>query len=151
MQEFITAAREDFDPEADESVTFKHDGREVTFFKPTSAQFALVAAASQGSDWDQAGGFLSTFFAMAEEDTHRYFWARLMDRKDPFDIDGDAGVAAIMQYLLEHWSARPTKQPSDFQRPRSATGSRSTATTRAKGSTSSASRRAGSSTSSRSG
>lgn len=146
LKEFITAAREDFHPEDDESTTFTHDGREVTFYRPTTSQIALIAAYSQASEFDMAGGYLATFFGLCEDDTRRYFYGRLMDRNDPFDIDGPGGVNEIMESLLEEWSGRPTKRPSDYQRPRSGTGTRSTATTRAKASTSSASRRVASST-----
>ena len=148
MQEFITAAREDFDPEAEESTVVSVDGHEVTFFKPTPAQLMLVAAASQADDWTAAGGYLSTFLNLADDESRRYLWARLQDRKDSFDLDN---VNEIMEYLLEQWSARPTKRPSDYRRPASPTGQRSTATSRAGGSTSSATRRAARSTSSSSG
>lgn len=146
MKEFVTAAREDFHPEDDESVTFKHDEREVTFFRPTTAQIALIAAYSQATEFDMAGGYLATFFGLCDDESRRYFYARLMDRNDPFDIDSPGGVNDIMEGLLEEWSGRPTKRPSDYRRPQSATGARSTATTRARASTSSASRRAASST-----
>lgn len=147
MQEFVTAAREDFAPEVADAITFRHDDREVTFYRPTSAQLSIIAATANADDFQAAGTYLSMFLNMADEDSRRYFYARLMDRNDPFDVEGEGGVQSIMEWLLEEWFARPTKQPSDYRRPSSPTGSRSTATTRAKGSTSSASRRAASSTS----
>lgn len=143
--EFTTAARE-HSQEEDEAVTFPHDGTDVTFFKPTTDQFALIAAVSQSGKDDQAfGTFLALFFEMADAETQRYFRGRLFDRNDPFSIEGQGGVQEVMEGLIEHWSARPTKQPSDYQSPRSSTGKSSTARTRAKASTSSTSRRAASS------
>lgn len=147
MQEFITAAREDFTPDGeDDAITFRHDQRDVTFYRPTSAQLMIIAAAANSDDFEAAGSYLSMFLNMAESDARRYFHARLMDRTDPFDLDSEGGVREIMDWLMEQWFARPTKQPSDYRASSSRTGSRSTATSRAKASTSSASRRAVSST-----
>jgi hypothetical protein len=144
--EFTTAAREDWAPEDDETITFPHDETDVTFYRPTSAQLAILAATSvQGNDSEAAGTYIALFFEMMDSDSQRYFRGRLFDRNDPFDLDGPGGVQEIMEALVEHWSARPTKQPSDYQPPRSSTGKSSTARTRAKASTSSASRRVASS------
>jgi len=147
MREFFTAAQEnevEVDPE--DVVTFKHDDREVTFYKPTAAQFAILSSASvNSSEFEAAGTYLALFFEMAEEDTARYFRSRLFDRNDPFDIDSEGGIQDIMMALIEEWSARPTKQPSDYQPPRSTTGKSSTATSSAKASTSSSTRRRASS------
>lgn len=146
MREFITAVAEDRDPEADETVTWTLDGEEITFYKPTPGQFAIMAAASVNSgDGEALGTFIALFFEMADEDTQRRLRSRLFDRKDPFEVDSEGGIADIMDALVEHWSARPTKEPSDFQPSRSSAGKTSTARTRAKGSTSSGSRRPASS------
>jgi hypothetical protein len=142
MKEFITAAKDDIGVvNEDEAITFKHDGREVTFYQPSTGQVAIMMAMS-GRDMKgkEAGTFINLFFGMMEEDTARYFESRLMDRTDSFDLDSEGGIFDIWTELSEEWSARPTKEPADFQPPQRATGKRSTAPTRAKGSTSSRSR-----------
>lgn len=144
MKEFYTAAKDTLgDVTEDDLIVFKHDDTEVTFFQPSSGQLAIMSNIMQGSKNDPtlAGNFIQLFFAMMEEEeTLPYFRNRLMDRKDTFDLDGDGGMFDIFAELVKEWSGRPTKQPSDYQPPRRATGRASTATTRAKGSTSSTSR-----------
>jgi len=144
VKEFYTAAKDTLgEVTEDDLIVFKHDGTEVTFFQPSSGQLAIMANIMQGSRNDPtlAGNFIQLFFAMMEEEeTLPYFQNRLMDRKDAFDLDGDGGMFDIFKHLVEEWSARPTKQPSDYQPPRRATGSKSTAPTRVRASTSSPSR-----------
>lgn len=141
MKEFITAARDTFEETSDdEKITFMHDGREVTFYQPSDGQLAIMLNMG-GRDMtaQQAGTFIQLWFAMMDEPTLRYFQSRLMDRDDKgFDLESEGGVFDIFEALVEEWSARPTKQPSDFQPSRRATGRKSTGTTRAKASTSSA-------------
>lgn len=144
MKELYTAAKDTLgEVNEDDLIVFKHDGTEVTFYQPSAGQLAIMANIMQGSRNNPtlAGNFIQLFFAMMEEEeTLPYFQNRLMDRNDAFDLDGEGGMFAIFELLTEEWSARPTKQPSDFQPSRRATGSKSTAATRVKASTSSTSR-----------
>jgi hypothetical protein len=142
MKEFVTAAKDTLGEVDEESViTFLHDGREVVFYEPGSGQAAIMMTMTRGEvDAEKASTFLSLFFELMDDDTRRYFEDRLMDRRDPFDLDSEGGVFDLWEYLMGEWSARPTKQPSDYQKPRSATGKASTARTSAKARTSSASR-----------
>lgn len=142
MKEFFTAAKDtlgEVDP--DDLIQFKHDGREVTFYKPSTGQLSIMLAMTT-SDMGtrEAGLFIQMFFEMADDETQRYFQTRLLDRADPFDLDSEGGIFDIWEELAGEWSGKATKQPSDYQPPRRATGTRSTASTRAKGSTSSRSR-----------
>ena len=149
MREFATAAREREAGEERETVTWLHDGTEVTFLQPTATQMIIMAASAVADDdFAQAGNFLALFFELCDQPTRRHFRHRLFDSEDDFDIDGEGGVGDLMEALLEHWSGRPTKQPSDYRPSQSRTGRTSTATTRAKASTSSATRRVASSRSS---
>lgn len=144
MKEFYTAAKDTLgDVTEEDLITFKHDGNEVTFYQPSAGQLAIMANIMNGAKDDPvlAGNFIQLFFAMMEEeDTLPYFRNRLMDRNDTFDIDGPGGMVDIFKALTEEWSARPTKQPSDYQPPRRATGRASTATSPVRASTSSRSR-----------
>lgn len=149
MKEFYTAAKDTLGEVSDDDlIVFKHDDTEVTFYQPSAGQLAIMLNVVNGAKLDpaNAGVFIQLFFSMMDEETLRYFQARLMDRKDAFDLDGDGGLFEIFEFLTEEWSARPTKQPSDYQPPRRATGPKSTAPTRVRASTSSASRSRGSST-----
>lgn len=142
MKEFITDAIEDIGVVDEEDVIeFKHDGRDVTFYVPSTGQQAIMLSmGGRGMDTKAAGTFIALFFEMADDETQRYFNTRLMDRKDPFDLRGNGGIFDIFDHLTEQWSGKAKKQPADYQKPRSATGRASTARTRVKASTSSRSR-----------
>lgn len=141
MREFVTAARDTFEAEPQSEITFKHDGREVTFFEPGSGQLVIMMGFGRGQiDHKQAATFIALFFSMMDDETVTYFQDRLMDAKDPFDIDSEGGIFDLWEGLVEQWSARPTREPSDYQPKRTSTGRASTASTRAKASTSSTSR-----------
>lgn len=154
MREFYTAVKEDIgevDPSS--QVRMMHDGTEIVFNKPSSGQMALMLSmrGRKGDTTAMAGNFIALFIELADEDTQHYLQSRLLDAKDTFDLDGEGGIFDLWEALAEEWSGHPTKQPSDFQPPRRATGRTSTAPTRAKASTSSRSRSTASSTSSTSG
>jgi len=144
MLELYTAAKDTFaETSEDDKIVFKHDGREVTFYQPSDGQLAIMLNMG-GRDMDQkaAGTFIQLWFAMMDEPTLRYFQTRLMDREDKgFDLTTENGVFDIFELLVEQWSGKATKQPSDYQRSQRATGRKSTATTRVKAKTSSASAR----------
>lgn len=146
MKEFVTAVKDVGDVDEDSPITFKHDGREVTFYEPSSGQQTLMLSMGRGvQDGKSASTFLAMFFSMMEDDTRQYFEDRLMDRLDGFDLESEGGIFDIFEHLTEEWSARPTKQPSDYLPPERSTGKTSTASTRVKGSTSSRSRSRGTS------
>ena len=143
MKEFVTAVREENAPavDIDDEIKFKHDGREVTFLKPSLGQLTIMMNMGRRDlDIKELGTFVALFFELMDDETQRHFQTRLMDRKDTFDLDGEGGIFEIWETLIEEWSGRPTKKPTDYVAPRRSTGGRSTGTSRAKGSTSSASR-----------
>lgn len=150
MQDFVTAVEEELE-EGEEaevpSVTFKHDEREVTFFKPSTGQMALMMSmGGREMDLKTAGNFIALFLEMADDETQRYFQTRLLERPKPgqkvFDLASQGGIYDIFEKLGEHWGGKKSKSPSDYQSPRRATGKASTAPTRARASTSSRSRSA---------
>lgn len=141
MQEFVTAAQEDFEPEEQKEIVFKHDGKEVVFYEPGVGQAAIMMTFGRGGNsHEQTATFITMFFNLMDDATRRYFEDRLMDPKDSFDMDTQGGVFDIWEGLAKEWSARPTREPSDYQPPRKPAGRASTASSRAKASTSSASR-----------
>lgn len=142
MKEFVTAAKGTLGEVDEESkITFKHDGRDITFFEPSTGQQAIMLSmGGRTMDVRAMGTFIQLFFEMADDDTARYLQGRLLDRNDTFDVTGDGGIFDLFEAITEEWSARPTREPSDSPSPRRATGRASTASTRAKASTSSTSR-----------
>lgn len=154
MHEFVTAAKKDGAQrqETSEPISFLHDGREVTFYEPTSAQLVMMSTlrASRDPSMREITTLMNFFFGMMDEDTADYFQDRMMDPTDILsDIEAEGGMIDVMDYLMTEWSGKVEKQPSDFQPSRKATGRSSTASSRAKGSTSSRSRSTASSTSSK--
>lgn len=147
MKEFFTAAKDSLgEVNEDDVITFLHDGTEVTFFQPSAGQQAIMLSmGGRTMTGKTAGTFIELFFSAADDATQRYMQTRLLDRHDPFDLDSEGGIFDLFEALIEEWSGRPTKQPSDYQPPQRATGKRSTASTRAAASTSSRSRSAASS------
>lgn len=147
MREFITDVSREVE-EAEELV-FKHDDREVVFIEPSSGQMAIMATVSTTREDAQTMQTIMQFmFSIMAEDTLEYFRDRLLDRNDPFEMDGDGGLIDIFEAVMEEWSGKATKQPSDYQPPRKSTGRSSTGSSQGKGRTSSSSRSRASSTSS---
>jgi hypothetical protein len=148
VQDFVTDALAT--PAADDAITFKHDGRDVTFYSPTTGQFAVMLMLSakvvnqedkSNVDPQLLSTFIEFFFELMEDDTAKYFRHRLLDRKDSFELDSVGGVSDIFKALFGEWSAnRPTRKPSGSQPARRATGKGSSGTSRASASTSSPSR-----------
>jgi hypothetical protein len=150
VRDFTTAVEEELE-EGEEAetptVTFQHDEREVTFYKPSTGQMALMMSmGGREMDLKTAGNFIALFLEMADDETQRYFQTRLLERPKPgqkvFDLASEGGIYDIFEALGEHWGGKKSKQPSDFQSPRRATGKRSTATTPVRARTSSRSRSA---------
>lgn len=148
MKEFVTAAKDQLGEVDEDSVeVFKHNGNEVRFFEPSDGQQAIMLSmGGRSMTKKSAGTFIQLFIELGDDDTQRYFHDLLLDRNSGFDLMSEGGIFDIWEYLMEQWSGKATKQPSDFQPSRRATGPRSTGTTRAKASTSSGSRGRASST-----
>jgi hypothetical protein len=147
VKEFVTAVKPNAGKIDKTSViTMKHDGTEIRFYEPDAGSLGIMMmVAQQNMTAQNMGTFIEFIFNCMDEETQLYFRRRLMDIDDPFGFDGEGGMMEIFKALTEEWSARPTKQPSDFRPARRATGQGSTAPTRAKAPTSSRSRSAGSS------
>jgi hypothetical protein len=142
VKEFVTAAKDSLGEVDEESkITFMHDGREVTFFEPSTGQQAIMLSmGGRTMDIRAMGTFIQLFFEMCDTETAKYLQSRLLDRNDPFDVGGEGGMMEIFEAITQEWSARPTREPSGSPSPRRATGRASTASTRAKASNSSTSR-----------
>lgn len=140
MREFIAAAKPELLEDAD-IIEFDHEGTLVRFFEPKTAHLGIMMSmTARRITPSTAGQFIALMFEMMDQETETYFQQRLMDRRDSFDLDGENGLMAVFEGLVEEWSARPTKEPSDFQPPQRRTGNKSTATSRVKAPTSSNSR-----------
>lgn len=104
----------------------KLEEKTVTFIPPTTGQWAVTLAGqgdtTEGSE--KIASQINFFFSMLDEKDEVYFKQRLFNREDPFDIDN---VAEIIDYLMEEWSARPTKLSSVSSDSPPSAGKRSTA------------------------
>lgn len=134
MKEFVTAAKA-AGRDVQDDVTVKVDDREVTFRAPSQEQMAILIASvsATGNDIQGIAEIINVFFDLVEntdEDSPQSRWMRhrLFDRDDEFGVDE---LTDILLYLIEEWTGRPTKQPSDYLPSRKSGGRKSTATQRA--------------------
>lgn len=141
--EFDTAVRRSqVEVDEDEVIEFTivevdedEDGEEIRrkvkcrAYKPAEGQVMLLVAdmMSRRSDLGSQMAALVDFLTdVLDDESKTYVVNRLMDRDDPFGI---TELEPIVEYLVEAWGGRPTKQPSDFSPSRKRTGQRSTART----------------------
>lgn len=116
MKEFVTAARAvaaSGEGAVGEELHAKVDGREITFNPPTEGQMAVLLAASAGlmGDAEAAANIINFFFSLVSEEDSRYLRQKLFHTDDPFGMDE---ITQITMWMIEEWSARPTKSPSDY-------------------------------------
>lgn len=139
MKEFVTAVKSE--DETEEGFTFKHNGREVTFYAPSDGQKTMMLAMG-GRDMSQeaVGHFIHLWINLGDDETQRYFQDLLLNRKSGFDINSEGGIFDIWEWLVEEWSGKDSQKPSDSRASRRATGAKSTDTTPVRASTSSRSR-----------
>lgn len=126
MKEFTTsvAAR---DETFGNAVTIKVDGFEVTFSPCTESQMAMLmaSASATGNTMESVADTINFFFSLIDDrDQFVHMKHRLFDKEDPFSVPE---LTDILLYLVEEWSARPTKQPSDFTPSQRSAGRKSTA------------------------
>ena len=133
MREFVTAAKA-ADEEQPVPIEFQVDGHPMRAYPPTEGQIAVVMASltDYTSDADKMAAIINFFVGVLDDDSHVTLVRRLMDRNDPF---GFVELNEIMEWLMSEWSARPTKQPSDFTPSRQSAGRKSTGRVHSRGST----------------
>jgi hypothetical protein len=122
MREFVTAvaAKEELDAEGwiDFPVVEQDaDGKEVRRVncrakRPSSGQLAYLTASIHGRApiERKISGAINFCMAIMDEDTAGYLSDRLLDQRDPFELEQLQGL--IFQ-LIEEWSGRPTEPSSD--------------------------------------
>lgn len=127
IKEFTTAAKAaDEDAAAiGEPITITVDGDEITFIPPTSGQLtlAMVGASEVSNNLERMAATINFFFSLLSDEDRIMFKQRLYDREDPFGPDE---IGALTEMLMEEWSARPIKQPSDYSPSQRAGGQKST-------------------------
>lgn len=112
MKEFITAANEGpEDADDDGAMEFNVDGVLCKCYKPGDGQLAVLMASTgrHTSEQEQIAGVINFFVAVLDDQSHNYLVNKMLDRTDPFGI---AQVQDIMTWMVEEWTARPTKSPS---------------------------------------
>jgi hypothetical protein len=109
-----------------EPIEFDIDGEPFIAYPPTGGQLALVMASAgkHSKTVDRVVATIDFLDSLLDEEGQERIRERLMDRNDPFDLEQ---VEDILDYLVKEWSARPTKQPSDYRRSQSKTTKSSTA------------------------
>jgi len=128
MREFKTAVDDkQTDPE-EEGTEFAVDGVLCTAYRPKDGQLAMLMASTgrHTTSSEQIAGVINFFVNVLDDDSQQYIVGRLLDRTDKFGIDE---VQEIMEWLIEEWSARPTKSPSDSRTSRQTGGRKSTGRT----------------------
>lgn len=128
MKEFVTAVRELTEDE-DAGQAFTVDGVECFCYKPDEGQLAvLLASVSRSQDWkSQVAGIINFFVEVLDNHSHAYIVGRLLDRTDTFGLEE---VQAIMEWMVEDWTGRPTQPPSVSTQSRPSGGRKSTQPTR---------------------
>lgn len=130
LKKFVTSAK-NADEQGDvlpvgDPLPIQIDDREITLLPPTTSQFVLMLASMEAaaSEQDQYASIINFFFGMIDDEDKRYIFARLRDRKDPFDVED---LSEIVEYVTEEWSARPTEESQDSSSPSQGSGKKSKA------------------------
>jgi hypothetical protein len=145
VKEFIIAAKEQTEGEP-ETLEFKVDGTVLVCYPPSEGQLVLIMAAMSGvynTEGEQAAIIINFLISLLNEDGSRYVQRRLMDRKDEFGFEN---VMQILEYIVEEWTANPTKLLSGSTSSPDSIGGKSTENVRVKAPTRSRSARAVSAT-----
>lgn len=140
MQDFI---KDESEQEADvESVTFKHWGKDVTFFRPSEGQQMLMLSLGGRNtiSTKAASKFVSLFVALGDDETQTYLEDLMEDRRSGFTLKSKGGLFDIWEQLMEHWSGKDSQKQSGSAKSASRTGATSTGSTRRRASTSRSSR-----------
>lgn len=126
MKEFQTAVNDAYqDPDSPGGWELKVDDREMRFYKPTDAQFAMYMAATGkfASDSQRMAAMIDLFVNVFEEEDRAYIIDRMMDRSAPMPL---ATVTEMLEYMIEEWTGRPTRPSSASTRSRASGGRKST-------------------------
>lgn len=146
-KDFALAAQSAADIKRSEEVVEFTLGGEGPYYShiPDETQLAIYMAAftDGNADIDIMAETMSFLKEVFEEDTFKELKARLMDRRDPVKLET---LLEILEWIIEEYTARPTKPSSDSTPSQRSTGARSTASLPPKASTRSRSTRSGSAT-----
>lgn len=106
MKEFTTQVREVVEDE--KVMKFKVDGHELVAHYPKDGQLAMlmVAVGRHRTESEQIGGVIDFFVQVMDRESHTYIVDRLLDYEDEFGL---AEVTAIMEWMIEEWTGRPTQ------------------------------------------
>lgn len=88
------------------------DKRKIKVYTPTESDIALMFARTSGRHVDEGqlvGSVIDFFFNLLDKGDAGYLERRLLDRKDPFDVEF---IEGILKDLMEVWTANPTDEPS---------------------------------------
>jgi hypothetical protein len=126
MKEFTTAAKAtegDVEAVVGEDLTFLLDGDEYTAYAPTSGQLGMVMSSAGSGHVSATAAVINFVFSVLGDRDAAHLRERMFDRTDPFGVEQ---ILEIFEYVIEEWTGRPIKQPSDFKPSHKSGGRKST-------------------------
>jgi hypothetical protein len=113
VKEFTTAVREVTEDSKD--IPFTLDGKELIAHYPKDGQLAMlmVSIGRHRSQAEQIAGVIDFFVEVLDRESHEHIVNRLLDGDDPFGLEE---ITAIMEWMIEEWTGRPT-QPLSVSTP----------------------------------
>jgi len=114
MKQFETAVKAAEAEDDKPDLEFDLDGVMCQAYYPGDGQLAYLMASTgkHQAASERVAGLVNFFVAVLDDDSHSLIVNRLLDREDTFGLEE---VQNIFEWMVEEWSGRPTKQPSDFQ------------------------------------
>lgn len=90
------------------SFSFGKGERKIKVHPPKNGQVALLMASMgrRSSFNDKMAGVIDFFVGILDESDYDYVVDRLLDARDDLGIEE---VTAVLEWLTEEWSGRPTK------------------------------------------
>lgn len=83
----------------------------------------MAALARHTTEATKIAGAVDFFVNIMDEESYRYLTDRLLSRVNPISLEE---ITAVVQWIIEEWSARPTLLRSDSSPSPSSDGPRST-------------------------
>lgn len=125
IKQFTTAAERAVSSDEGREIHFEIDNFPIIAYEPEPAQFAmLMASIGRGSsEMEKMAGIINFFVKILDDRGAAHIESRLLDRKDPFDLDK---VEEIIDWLTEEWSGRPTQSSPASTPSRPSVGAAST-------------------------
>jgi hypothetical protein len=126
LKEFVTAIEEIEEPK--DALKFKVNDQELTAYRPTEGQLALImlAMGKHASNIDRTAGVVDFFFNLLDEEGQRFMMEGMSRR---VNMISPTTMVEILEWMLEEWTGRPFPSPSGSTSSPKNGGRKSTRTT----------------------